>query len=227
MVEDAITRHTAPGSSLASLLPSWSSPRKVRLRAHEFPSELLRGAPVVEQRKTRSKLHLILLWRHRSLRGPVDSVHKWLPDVLMSSQALQATPEIVGHNTTGPHQRTQQLSSLWSLGKLSARHAAPVIEHRKCQHQPDRVLVKCRKNSRSSRQPSSLNSTPLAMDCLHKTVNEVEHSSMKKPNGDHHANLITRWPLETGAPWSSVAMSAKLSMRKEEPEGASSKIHGE
>ena len=27
-----------PGSSLASLLPSWSSPQKVRRRTHEFPS---------------------------------------------------------------------------------------------------------------------------------------------------------------------------------------------
>ena len=32
----------------------------------------------------------------RSFRDSVHGVHKWLADVIMSSQALQATPQIVG-----------------------------------------------------------------------------------------------------------------------------------
>ena len=43
---------------------------------------------------------------------------------------------------------------------------------------------------------------------FHETVHEVEHSSIRKPNGNHHAILSIRWPLETGR--SSVAMSARV-----------------
>ena len=100
-----------PGSSLASLLPSWSSPQKVRRRTHEFPSAsgVVGGdepsifEPVVEKCQSQATLPLVSHWRRRSHRGPVLSFYKWLADVLVSSQALPATPQIVGltPNITG------------------------------------------------------------------------------------------------------------------------------
>ena len=54
VVKSTRGRRRRPGSSLASLLPSWSNPREVRRRTHEFPSNLpvtmarlLRGEPVI------------------------------------------------------------------------------------------------------------------------------------------------------------------------------------
>ena len=147
---------------------------------------------------SRDTLLLGLHWRRCSLRGPADSVHKWLPDVLVCSQAHQATPEIVGHSTSGSSWPAQQLSSFVALGKISATPLEqnvtqlPLLSiasvNTSLMEFSSRV-EKTQENSRSSRQPSSLNSTPLAMDCLHEAVNEVEHSSTRKPNGDHRHHL--------------------------------------
>ena len=63
---------------------------------------------MVAKRQTRSKMHLVLHWLNRSLRGPIDS-HKWLADVLMSPQALQAIPETQAHIN-------EHNSCLWTLG---------------------------------------------------------------------------------------------------------------
>ena len=65
---------------------------------NQAPSRSARG----RKRQTRSKLHLILHWCHCSLRDPVDGIHKWLAGVLMNSQALQVTPDIVEHNIPSP-----------------------------------------------------------------------------------------------------------------------------
>ena len=95
-------------------------------------------------RKTPNSFHTApgFHWRHHYFRGPIDSVCNWLADVLMSSQALQATPEIVGYSAPGP-----TAVFLVNSGKdfsNSTRSAADttqhVMEHRKClQHRLDRV----------------------------------------------------------------------------------------
>ena len=46
------------------------------------------------KRPTRAILPLVLHWRHRSLRGPLHSIHKWLVEVL-GSLVLHATPHLV------------------------------------------------------------------------------------------------------------------------------------
>ena len=48
------------------------------------------------KRQTRGKLPLVLHWRHCCLRRPVHNSHKWVADVLMSTQVVQATPHIIG-----------------------------------------------------------------------------------------------------------------------------------
>ena len=48
------------------------------------------------ERPIRTALSLVLHWRHRSLRGPVPSIHKLLTSVLMSAQVIRTTPHIVG-----------------------------------------------------------------------------------------------------------------------------------
>ena len=84
---------------------------------------------------------------------------------------------------------------------------------------------------RSSRQPSpqtqdhlyllkneSLEySTRRDLDCLQETVHAVEHSSIRKSNGDHHTNLIIRWPLGLTLRDPRLRCRRNLSMRTEEP----------
>ena len=166
-VENSITRHTARESSLASLLYSWSNPREVRRCTHEFRGKLLVTMNQAPSRRTRdrktpnSKLHLVLHWLSRSLRGPIDS-HKWLADVLVSPQALQKPRpsststtaafglwDIVSATPLGQTEAdlvTTQLlllnnASVFNIGLAESARAGTSKE-----------------NSRSSRQPSSTKS---------------------------------------------------------------------
>ena len=41
-------------------------------------------------------------WPHRSFRDSVQGVHKWLADVTLSFQALQATPQVAGFIPNAP-----------------------------------------------------------------------------------------------------------------------------
>ena len=77
---------SAPGSSLALQLPSWSSPPNVPRCTHEFPSKLVRKL------QTRSNC----TWFFTDVTAAIvvqSTFTSGLADVFNSSQALQATPE--------------------------------------------------------------------------------------------------------------------------------------
>ena len=61
---------------------------------------MVRGSP------TRA-MYLNFHGLHRCFRDSIHGVNKWLTDVLLSSQALQATPQFVGYIPIAPgHQIT-------------------------------------------------------------------------------------------------------------------------
>ena len=75
-----------------------------------------------------------------------------------------------------------------SLSRLprSSRHPSPWTQDHLKLHMNESLDYSTRRN----------------LDCLQETVHAVGHSSIRKSNGVHHANLIIRWPLETDTPWS-------------------------
>ena len=103
-------------------------------------------------------------WPHRSFRDAVHGVRKWLADVTLSFQALQATPQVAGiytHFARG-HKIRNRLPSTsrhfrpcWAVtpGPWSIAINIGVIEFSSRVENP-------KENSRSSRQPSTLGLRP-------------------------------------------------------------------
>ena len=132
MVEDDITSQTAPGSSLASLLPSWSIPPKGRRCTHEFPS-----APGVSMNHHEGSVGHINEHNRCLLRGHWERLcNSTRSDARRFNLMLVST-----------HLLFLSIASVLYIGLIEFLSEAENPE----------------KKRRSSRQPSSLDSRPLAI----------------------------------------------------------------
>ena len=189
-----------PGFLLASLLPSWSSPRKVRRRTHEFPSELPVTMIQTPLRRTRGRKtpNSFQAASGSSLASPLPSwSSRQCPQVVsrrtreFSSTSSTSTTAvfIVDSGKDFSNSTRANVTQILLLSIASVKIG--LMEFSSRAENPE-------ENSRKSRQPFSLNSTPQAI-AQERNARSLNSTQRSRPHKVHHPRKVTmqtRAPLE-------------------------------